>query len=253
MQTSSQEKRDKELFDRISNQYSYKDVYPISKKARAFQIDSIIDFVKKNYQLREKNSLLELGCGSGANSLYLEELYDEYMGVDYSQGLIEIANQKYRKKNVTFDTANIKDLSKFNSYDIVFGLGILHHVDDLAKVLNELKKVGHSDTIYIFYEPQAGNPFLQFLRRLRMKIDPAFSEEQIFFRVKELEERIKQQKFNNIVSRYNGYFIPPFAQVVLKPYFLFNPIVKAMMKIDRFLFRKINSRFSWNFVIAFKK
>ena len=253
MNSSLKEKKDKELFDRISDEYSYKDVYPVSKKARAFQIDSIIEFVEKNYPIGARKSLLELGCGSGANSLYLKKLYNEYLGVDYSQGLIEIAKKKYQKGDAFFKVANIKDLSNFNTYDIVVGIGILHHVDNLDQVLEELKKVGHNNTIYVFYEPQAGNPFLQFLRKLRMKIDPAFSEDQIFFNVKELEERIEQQKFTNIKSRYNGYFIPPFAQVILKPYFLFNPMVEVMMRIDKFLFKKINSRFSWNFVIAFKK
>ena len=253
MGSSLKEKKDKELFDRISDAYSYKDIYPVSKKARAFQIDSITEFVKKKYSLPAKTSLLELGCGSGANSKYLENIYYEYLGVDYSQGLIDIAKKKYEKDRTIFKVANIKDLSSFEVYDIVIGIGILHHVDNLDQVLSELKKVGHSDTVYIFYEPQAGNPFLQFLRKLRMKIDPAFSEDQIFFKVKELEERIEQQKFTNIKSRYNGYFIPPFAQVILKPYFLFNPMVEVMMRIDEFLFKKINSRFSWNFVIAFKK
>ena len=252
MHTSSKEKRDNELFDRISSKYSYKDIYPVSKKARAFQINSIVGFLNENYSLGKQINLMELGCGSGANSVYLENFYTEYLGVDYSKELIKIATQRYKRKNVSFEKANIKNLTKFENFDIVFGLGILHHVDNLDQVLDELKKVGHKDTIYVFYEPQAGNPFLQFLRKLRMKIDPAFSEDQIFFKVNELEKKLNERKFVKIKSRYSGYFVPPFAQVILKPSFLFNPILDLMIRLDKLLFKKINSRYSWNFVIAFK-
>ncbi|MGM0932675.1 MAG: class I SAM-dependent methyltransferase [Bacteroidota bacterium] len=247
------EQQDKNLFNTISSKYAEKDIYPISKVARAFQIECMIEFLSKEYNFSRASRLIEVGCGHGANSEYLSKIYKSFLGVDYSDELIKIANKRYRTENSHFVVDNIKEIEKHGKFDVVVGIGILHHVDNLSEVLEKLKEIGHEKTLYLFYEPQGGNPLIQTLRKLRIKMDSSYSGDQMFFEKKELINKVSNLGFKNIKTRYNGYLTPPFAQVMLKPDFLFRPAVKFSIMLDRILFRKINSRLAWNFMIAFTR
>ncbi len=251
--SGNREKQDRDLFNKISNKYAEKDIYPISKVARAFQIECMIEFLSKEYDFSSASRVIEVGCGHGANSEYFSRIYQSFLGVDYSDELIKIANIRYGSKKANFVVDNIKEIEKHGKFDIVLGIGILHHVDNLSEVLEKLKEIGHERTLYLFYEPQRGNPLIQILRKFRIKLDTSYSGDQMFFEKKELINIVSDLGFKNIKTRYNGYLTPPFAQVILKPEFLFNPAVKISVLVDRLLFRKINSRLAWNFMIAFTK
>jgi len=73
---------------------------------------------------------LEIGCGVGATSSYLEGIYINYIGVDYSKEFIELANQHYSKVNVEYYCSNIKELKIDKELDLVLGIGVLHHISD---------------------------------------------------------------------------------------------------------------------------
>lgn len=251
--SKQREKKDKILFDKISIKYASKDIYPVSKKARAFQVECLKDFISKEYQISHVENLIEVGCGHGANSHYMKEVYTNYLGVDYSNELINVARERYGNTKTKFEVENIKNIEKYGNFDLVVGIGILHHVDDIEEALNKMKEIGHKNTVYIFYEPQRGNPVIQILRAIRTKVDPAYSADQVFFKKQELTDIIDGLGFRNTKSRYNGYFTPPFAQVPFKPSFIFLPLCKLFIHIDRFLFKKISSKFAWNFMIAFTR
>ncbi len=247
------EQEDKDLFNAISGKYAEKDIYPVSKIARAFQVECMMNFIAKEFKVKHAKNIIEVGCGHGANSEYLGELYDNYIGLDYSEELVKIASKRYGNFKTKFVVDNIKEIDKYGRFDIVIGIGILHHVDNIEEVLLKLKEIGHENTLYLFYEPQRGNPFIQLLRKIRMKIDTSFSSDQVFFEKQELTDIVTNLGFSNIKTRYNGYFTPPFAQVMLKPVFIFRSLVKISIIMDNILFRKVNSRLAWNFMIAFTK
>lgn len=247
------EQEDKDLFNTISEKYAEKDIYPVSKIARAFQVECMMNFISKEFKVKHAKNIIEVGCGHGANSEYLGELFDNYMGLDYSEELVKIASERYGNLKTKFVVDNIKEIDKYGRFDIVIGIGILHHVDNIEEVLLKLKEIGHENTLYLFYEPQRGNPFIQLLRKIRMKIDTSFSSDQVFFEKQDLTDIVTNLGFSNIKTRYNGYFTPPFAQVMLKPVFIFRSLVKISIIMDNILFRKVNSRLAWNFMIAFTK
>lgn len=247
------EKEDQLLFNKISEKYAEKDIYQVSKEARAFQVHCMMEFLKNEFGITQFGNIIEVGCGHGANSAYLKAHYQDYLGVDYSSELIKIAQTRYSNSNSRFEIDNIKEIDKYGQFDLVFGIGILHHVDNLNAVLEKLKEIGHEKTIYLFYEPQNGNPFIQVLRKIRVRIDPNYSGDQVFFDKKDLTTRIKELGFTNIKLKYNGYLTPPFAQVIMKPQFIFKPLMRLSKEVDKLLFQKIDSRVAWNLMIAFTK
>jgi cyclopropane fatty-acyl-phospholipid synthase-like methyltransferase len=247
---SKREIKDKRLFEAISMKYAEKDVYPLSRKARKFQMQSLLKLVFKTYGEKEFNQVLEIGCGHGANSQYIKGYYKTYLGVDYSKELIKIAESRYASLNTRFICQNIKELNDFENFDFIFGVGILHHATELDKVLKTLKNISHKNTIFAFAEIQSGNPFIQLLRKIRSTVDKSYSFDQHSFSRNELKSIFEANGYMVGNIAYEGYVSPPFAQIILKPLFIFKPLLSLALFIDRYLQNRIDSRLAWNILLV---
>jgi 2-polyprenyl-3-methyl-5-hydroxy-6-metoxy-1,4-benzoquinol methylase len=245
--------KDKELFDKIANHYAKKDFYLVSREVRKFQIDSLMELIYPVLLEKKFNKVMEIGCGNGANSVYLNSYYNSYCGIDFSKELIKIAKHCYGNEKSDFFCSDIKDLDKNKKYDLIVCVGVLHHLQDLKEYLKNIREIGHDNSLYAFLEPLAENPIIQFLRYIRKRIDPAYSKSQIFFKIAELKKTFSETGFEITTCKYTGYFTPPFAQVILKPSFLFYPLVKILILLDRLLQNHIPNRFSWNISFIAKR
>ena len=124
-----------------------------------------IDIVSK---LCIGKKLLEYGCGSGNNSNKWLKLGAKVTGIDISEEGIKKAkksncNSKYNADYYVMDAENT-EFNK-NSFDIVVGSGILHHLD-LKKCYQELSRICKDNGHIVFQEPLGHNPFINFFRRL---------------------------------------------------------------------------------------
>ncbi|MBN2772024.1 MAG: methyltransferase domain-containing protein, partial [Spirochaetes bacterium] len=245
--------KDKELFDKIANKYAEKDLYSVSKAARKFQIDSLIKLIDPVLLEKKFDKVIEIGCGNGANSVYLKNYYNSYLGIDFSEELIKIANYYYQNEQTDFFSSDIKDLDKNIKYDLIVCVGVLHHLPNLKKYLRNIREIGHNDSVYAFLEPLAENPIIQLLRYFRKKIDPDYSKSQIFFKINELKKVFPETGFKITKLKYTGYLTPPFAQVILKPKFVFLPVVKLFIFFDKLIQKYCPNRLSWNISFIARK
>ena len=247
--SSSKDQKDRELFDRIALNYSKKDIYTVSKMVRKFQIDTAMDILKKHSKKCFFENIIELGCGAGANSQYLKKYCRNYIGIDFSEELIKIADSIYSGDEITFRSSDILSFDPVMKYDLVLLIGVLHHLTDLEKNLDYIKTLGNENAFYIFLEPQAKNPLIQILRFFRKIIDQSYSKTQRFFHKNQLLALLNSAGYDVKESRYTGYFSPPFAQVIMKPAILFYPIAKLLTFTDRFIQKYLPNRLSWNITI----
>lgn len=87
---NSIEFKDKQLFDKISDEYSRKDLFESSKLARKFLVKSVFNLIKKVHNKHFFRNIIEIGCGHGANSIYMKGYYKNYLGIDYSKKLRKV-------------------------------------------------------------------------------------------------------------------------------------------------------------------
>ncbi|WP_390174040.1 class I SAM-dependent methyltransferase [Rhodopirellula sallentina] len=95
-----------------------------------------------------KGSVLDVGCGTGENSLFFAERGHEVTGIDFLSGPIESATQKNAQRGlkVTFKQHDALKLSQLNQkFDNVVDSGLLHSFSDsdLHKYVDELAAVTH--------------------------------------------------------------------------------------------------------------
>ena len=101
-------------------------------------------------------------------------------------------------------------------------------------------------------EPQRFNPVVQILRWLRVKIDRSYSDQQRYFNKGELYNLMTNNGMNNVEIKYQGYFSPPFAQVILPPQFIIVPLSHLAVWLDKVLDKCLPNLLkilSWNIVV----
>lgn len=91
--------------------------------------------------------VLDLGVGAGRTTKYLAELSIEYVGIDYSKGMIEIAKHKYKDyNNVKFYVADAQNLNFLEDeyFDfIIFSYNGIDYVDydSRIKIFKEIYRL----------------------------------------------------------------------------------------------------------------
>lgn len=105
----------------------------------------------------EGKKLLDYGAGDGWNTVCFAKAQAKVWAIDISEKGIELTKQKCIANGVSeFVTAEVQDCYKTrfqtNMFDIIYGGGILHHLD-IEAAGKELSRILHPDGIAVFYEP----------------------------------------------------------------------------------------------------
>jgi ubiquinone/menaquinone biosynthesis C-methylase UbiE len=80
--------------------------------------------------VRSGDKVLDFGCGNGRLAGFLENNYGEYVGVDISQKLLNIAKQRYNNEKTEFIKIGgqaAKPPFKDNHFDVIFSIAVFHH------------------------------------------------------------------------------------------------------------------------------
>ena len=85
------------------------------------------------------DSILEIGCGTGKNTVFFAQIGKTIHAVDFSQGMIEKAKEKVQAKNVRFLMMDITHPWEFGdqSFDLIVCNLVLEHIEDLSFVFAE--------------------------------------------------------------------------------------------------------------------
>jgi ubiquinone/menaquinone biosynthesis C-methylase UbiE len=133
---STHEKAMQDKFDKWADSFEQN-----GKLFQYFQ-KKVIDII----DLKNKNSLLDLGCGTGWAVRYAAKLLNEdgyFYGIDISKRMIEKANElAIHTKNVRFFNTSSENLPfDDNSIDSVICSFSFHHYKYPEKALNEVARV----------------------------------------------------------------------------------------------------------------
>ncbi len=112
-----------------------------------------------DYFSHEDYSVLEIGCGTG--ELISSIRGKEKTGIDFSEGMIKVASDRFQ--DVDFKVMSAEDLQLDRSYDLVILSNLVGFTNDVQHVFEELKKVCHERTkIIVTYYNHFWEPILKF-------------------------------------------------------------------------------------------
>ena len=173
---------------------------------------------------------LEYGCGATNHALDLAQNGIRVVGIDISSVALHLARQTTDAENVSFSQMNAEGLALGNnSFDLVYGTGILHHLD-LEAALSEIARVLQPNGRAIFIEPLGHNIFFNAFRTLTPNIR---SPDEHPLLIKDLA---LFNRFFGIVETHYYYF----TTLVLTPLAnlrMFPTLLKAAETVDQTLFK----------------
>lgn len=111
-------------------------------------------FQRLGLNIKDKD-VLEIGCGNGYGAFLINKQSPRsYMGLDLMEQQIECARKRYPQ--LTFLVQDATDLSQFAdaSKDVVIIFGVLHHIPDWRKVIEETKRVLRPNGSFFVEEPR---------------------------------------------------------------------------------------------------
>lgn len=108
----------------------------------------------------EGKKVLEVGCGIGRWAEALHGRCESFLGIDYTEDLIEIANKSYDFDDCKFQVMSATDIKADElliepPFDVIIFSGVLMYIndDDIKLVFNELNKIGADDKKLFIMEP----------------------------------------------------------------------------------------------------
>lgn len=131
-----------------------------NKVAEKYSKDVISDEVsyQKKLQISQEYlkpdmNCLEIGCGTGSTALIHAPFVKHILATDISDEMIKIARAKLAEteiKNLDFSVSSIDELDvEDGSLDVVFGLSILHLVEDRETVMRRVHKMLKPEGLFI--------------------------------------------------------------------------------------------------------
>lgn len=92
------------------------------------------------------SKVLELGCGTGKNTIWLAEKAKKISAVDFSEEMMNVARQKISAKNIKFQQADITKPWSFKKSTLITCSLILEHIENIDFIFEQaaqtLKKKG---------------------------------------------------------------------------------------------------------------
>jgi len=141
---------------------------------------------------------LDLGCGTGTNSIYLAQHGFNVVGVDFSSKAIATARAKAQRANLEIDF-RVADVTRLESlglrepFDFVLDIGCLHAIDAAgrARYADGISRMTHPGSIFMLYafSPRAENEPGHLLQLRNVGITP--EEVQQLFRQEFTLERVE--------------------------------------------------------------
>lgn len=248
------EAKDRALFDRIAEKYARKDRVTSSSLPRKYQLLFAVEPALQ--AIGELGNIMEVACGLGASSEYLRGKYSRYIGIDYSARFIAKAREFYAEnKKAEFLSLNVKDLAACfpaQYADLILAVGALHHMTELDKVMECLKYIAKPRSYFVAIEPNRTNPLIQCLRFVWARINSSYSSDQKYFAKDELKSLMLRHNMEDLELEFQGFFTPPFAQVVLYPQIISIPLSRFAILLDKFLdtfLPEMLKFLSWNIVV----
>src|SRR5215475_1914069 len=129
--------------DNVSIQAAYNDwaaTYDLDRNLTR-DLDQVV--TRKILAHRRCRSILEIGCGTGKNTILLAEIGERVLALDFSETMINQAKEKISLVHVTFAVADLACSWPCDdqSVDLIVCNLVLEHINDLSFIFSEAFRV----------------------------------------------------------------------------------------------------------------
>ncbi len=128
----------------------------VENKTRDLEAQALRQLIKG-----EDLNILEIGCGTGKNTEYLQTIAKHLIGADFSNEMLSKAKEKITNPNVEFQQMDLRETWNFaeNSFEVITCSLALEHIENIDFVFAQANKVLRLSGKFYFGEL---HPFKQY-------------------------------------------------------------------------------------------
>jgi 2-polyprenyl-3-methyl-5-hydroxy-6-metoxy-1,4-benzoquinol methylase len=180
------------------------------------------DYMISNMQPSLQKNVLEIGCGTGANSHMLASRTGmQVLGTDLCEPFIVEAKAKFSLPNLGYEILDFNESTRFDGllFDYIVGNGILHHLyPELDKALGNMKILLKPGGRIIFMEPNLCNPYVYFIFSYSLLRKAASLEpDEMAFSKSFAIQKLRKAGFKNIKVEYKDFLLPGVPDFMIAP------------------------------------
>ena len=179
----STEPEGEEQQERLEREQHFHDQWAESVPAAQVLVDPMFSlptcpenrFLLRRLGPLKNKRVLDLGTGLGEAAVFFAKQGAEVTAIDISPGMLVSCQNVARLHGVHVVTCVMSaDKLSFpdNSFDIVYGANVLHHVET-AQCLKDVRRVLRPDGMAVFYDPIRYNPAINVYRRMASEVRTA--------------------------------------------------------------------------------
>lgn len=207
----------------------------------------IYDKINKWIDFKNKK-VLDIGCGTGWLGFKVSPLSKEVIGIDFSSGMIEVANRKLKKNiygNLEFEVMDARRLKfKNQSFHVACAIGVYGYVKDIDPFVEETARVLKDGGLFFFTLHNKKYLFSRLDELL--KILKLSKKSGSFLRdISETEFLLRKQGFI-IKESATTYFVMPqliwSVNKLLRFRYLKDKWISFVIKIERFMGNSVLTR-----------
>ena len=161
----------------------------------------------KEVAVDKSERILDIGCGQGLLTGYLYEKTNAHIvGLDLSEKSVETAGKN--NPDCEFRVGKVEDMPfEDNSFNIVIGNAILHHLEDPYEIIPQVKRVLKENGFFIAVEMNRINP-LMFVLGVMKKTERkslSFSQEKYTKALEKESFIVKKIPVNSYIYPFHGF------------------------------------------------
>ena len=246
MQLTDKNNREKEFHNnlQLKTKGRFENIF---YKAIYNSTEDFFNFLKKNSL---NSNILDYGCGIGSSLKKVIEFNPKKItGIDISDISIQKAKKTIKAidSNVNLLVDNCEK-TKFddNTFDIVYGTGILHHLN-IEICLKEIHRILKPGGKFLFIEPLGTNPLINLYRKLTPK-SRSIDEHPLVGK----DFNLIKNKFVNSKVKHYGFLTVIFFPIYLSP--KSSIVFKMLRDFDQLLFNfNFFKKLAWSVLISAEK
>lgn len=216
----------------VRDDRGYNQIWMDSLSTRV-RLERRCDYMISQMKVAPEKSILEIGCGIGANSFMLAQKTGmRVLGTDLCEPFIEEARQKYSAPGLSYEVLDFNHAAGFRDerFDYIVGNGILHHLyHSLDQALVNVRQLLKSEGKIIFLEPNLHNPYVYAIfsypaLRAKAHLEPA----EMAFTKRWAAKKLQNAGYEKIKIEYKDFLLPGIPDALIKPSIIVGDLVERL-------------------------
>lgn len=137
------------FFDKFSKTYDFSAFEQSLGAEYLSEIET--DFILKNFSIKKGDKILDIGVGTGRNASLLLDRGALVEGIDVSNGMMNEAKNKLKKRNINFTVADAGEKIPFKDhfFDYALCMRVLKYIPNWRRTIKEVSRVLKKEGIFI--------------------------------------------------------------------------------------------------------